>query len=59
MSAQLDLQLKSTTRAQVTDSQVLFDLELKTYDDLIPRRNLFTAQAIHGIMEWLRERRNQ
>jgi Domain of unknown function (DUF4365) len=34
VGAQLDLQLKSTTRARVSDSEVLFDLETKTYDDL-------------------------
>jgi len=30
----LDLQLKSTTSAQVTTNQVLYDLEVKAYDDL-------------------------
>jgi hypothetical protein len=30
----LDLQLKSTTQAHVSDSEVRFDLETKTYDDL-------------------------
>jgi hypothetical protein len=34
VSGQLDLQLKSTTRAQVSDSGVVFDLEKKSYDDL-------------------------
>jgi hypothetical protein len=34
VGGQLDLQLKSTTRAHLSNSQVLFDLEKKTYDDL-------------------------
>ena len=34
IGGQLDLQLKSTTRAHMNDSEVLFDLERKTYDDL-------------------------
>ena len=34
ISGPLDLQLKSTTRAHVGESEVLFDLEKKTYDDL-------------------------
>jgi Domain of unknown function (DUF4365) len=34
VGGQLDLQLKSTTRARVNDSEVRFDLETKTYDDL-------------------------
>jgi hypothetical protein len=33
-SGQLDLQIKSTTRASVTDAEVLYDLEVKNYDDL-------------------------
>lgn len=33
-SGQFDLQLKSTTRANVTDTEVIFDLEVKNYDDL-------------------------
>lgn len=29
----LDVQLKSTTRSGVTDTEILYDLEVKTYDD--------------------------
>ncbi len=114
VSGQLDLQLKSTTRAQVGDSHIQVDLETKTYEDLrekgdncprilvvlllptdegdwvsqsaeelvlrrgaywlslegsppaktgktvriaIPRSNLFSAQAVLGIMASLRERK--
>jgi hypothetical protein len=115
VSGQLDLQLKSTTLAHVSDSEVRFDLEKKTYDDLrekgdnvprilvvllmpvdesqwisqspgelvlrrgaywlslegypstkaaktvrikIPRSNLFSVQAVLGLMAGLRERKN-
>jgi hypothetical protein len=34
VSGQLDLQLKSTTRARESDSEILLDLETKAYDDL-------------------------
>jgi hypothetical protein len=30
----LDLQIKSTTRSNVTDTEVVYDLEVKNYDDL-------------------------
>jgi hypothetical protein len=33
-SAQIDLQLKSTVRASVRGTEVVYDLEVKTYDDL-------------------------
>lgn len=34
VSGQLDLQVKSTTRAKVADTAVTYDLEVKNYDDL-------------------------
>jgi hypothetical protein len=34
VGGQFDVQLKSTTRASVTDTEVLFDLDVKNYDDL-------------------------
>ena len=34
VSGQFDLQVKSTTRASVTDTEVRYDLEVKNYDDL-------------------------
>jgi hypothetical protein len=41
VGGQLDLQLKSTTRAELSNSEVLFDLERKTYDDLrVPGDNV-------------------
>jgi hypothetical protein len=33
-SGQFDAQVKSTTRANVTDSEVRYDLDVKNYDDL-------------------------
>lgn len=33
-SGQLDVQIKATTRASITDAAVVFDLEVKNYDDL-------------------------
>jgi hypothetical protein len=112
---QLDLQLKCTTRANVTDTGVVYDLDVKNYDDLrepgencprilvvlvmpedeaqwltqsveelvlrhcaywhslegeapttttrttritIPRDNVFSAEAVPGILARLRERKN-
>ena len=34
MSGQLDLQIKSTTRASARDQGIIYDLEVKNYDDL-------------------------
>ena len=34
VSGQFDVQVKSTTRANVTESEVRYDLEVKNYDDL-------------------------
>jgi hypothetical protein len=114
-SGQFDVQLKSTTRATVTDTEVLYDLEVKNYEDLrepgencprilvvlvmpedetqwlsqtveelvlrhcaywisleghpttratatiriaIPRNNVFSVEAVDGILTRLRERQN-
>jgi hypothetical protein len=39
----LSFQLKSSTQWQLNDTQVVYDLEVKTYNDLILRRSMRTA----------------
>jgi hypothetical protein len=57
----LSFQLKASTQWQLNDTQVVYDLEAKTYDDLILRRGMRTATPCILIflalpsdsMEWL------
>jgi Domain of unknown function (DUF4365) len=39
----LSFQLKASTQWQLNDTQVVYDLEVKTYNDLILRRSMRTA----------------
>ena len=39
----LSFQLKASTQWQIDDTQVVYDLEVKTYNDLILRRSMRTA----------------
>jgi hypothetical protein len=39
----LSFQLKASTQWQLNDAQVVYDLEVKTYNDLILRRSMRTA----------------
>jgi hypothetical protein len=57
---QIDLQLKSTTRASVTDAAVIYDLEVQAYNDLrsedcpCPRILVVLVMPLDE-MQWLRQ----